>query len=419
MSLKTIRLALLNPLNKGHFLSARIYSDMKKGCSCGQKEVIYKNFHGYQIPECSLPQCGKAPEMYVIAATVIDLAGIQKRLKIRHSQGGERLTDIIDVLSTLKQINTEMKRGSFDLRRYTSNVSREGFKFSKVVADYIDSNKRKLARGEISPAGLSDKIASIKNLLPYFTETDIGAIDDRMIRAFYESFTEKFRTRDKAVLELKTILRFAQDDGRIDKLPKFPVIAPSKMVNSQNFLDKEQQELVISCIENPTYRYAIKALALYALRPCEIRSLKWKDIDMLKKTFYIQSHISKGTDIAGRKSQAAASHELPIIPEFEAILKAIPHSINPEDYVFKGEMGGFIGTNVLARTWNKACRAAKIKSVSLYQGTKHSTLSRLSSKATDAQLVKLSGHTNSRMLRRYAQSNIGDIKKLLGVVELG
>lgn len=412
-------MALLNPLNRGHFLSAKIYPDTKKSCQCGHQEILYKDFHGYKIPECANHTCKKSPELYVIAANVIDTAGIQKRIKIRHSQAGNRLNDIIDVLSTLKQINIEMQRGTFDLRRYTSNQSREDFKFSNVVNSYISANERKLARNELTPAGLSDKVASIKNLLPYFTDTDIGAIDDRMIRNFYDSFTDKFRTRDKAVQELKTILKYAVNDGRIDKIPKFPSIAPAKMVNSQNFLTKEQQNLVISKIENPIYRAAIKVLAMYALRPCEVRSLKWKNIDRKKNTFYIQSHISRGSDISGRKSQTSASHELPIMPEFEEILDSIPQSINPEGYVFKGEKGGFIGTNALTKAWNKACKEANVKNATLYIGTKHSTLSLLSSKATDAQLVKLSGHTNSRMLRRYAQSNIDDIKKLLGVINEG
>lgn len=411
MSLKNIRMALYHPQNKGHFVSAKIYSDMKKSCSCGERRVKYINFHNYKIPECLA--CGKPPEVYVIAATVIDLAGVQSRIRIRHSQSGERFTHAIDVLAALRQITTEMQRGTFDLRRYMSNQSREGFKFSSIIKDYIAANERKLARNELTPSGFSNKIASIKNLQPYFGDTDIVSIDDRMIRMFYDSYTEKLRTRDKAVQELKTILRFALDDGKIDKLPKFPATSSSKIVSSQNFLDKDSQRLVISHIKNETYRKAITTLALYALRPCEIRSLKWKDIDRKKNVFYIQSHFSKGSDIAGRKSQSDASHELPIVPEFEMILDSIPHSIHSDDYVFRGEKGSYIGTNTLTRAWNEACRSANVPKVTLYQGTKHSTLSQLSSSATDAQLVKLSGHSSAKMLRRYAQSSLEEVRRLL------
>ena len=396
-------------------MSAKIYPDMKNGCDCGNKKFIQKEFHGYSIPECSKIECRKPPRLYVIAANVIDQLGEKKRIKIRHCQGGKRFGDIVDVLSTLKQINIEMEKGTFDIRRYQSDQAREEFKFSNVVQSYIHANERRLERGEISPAGFSNKKASIKNLLPFFKDTDVLAINDRVIRGFYDSFTTKFRTRDQAVQELKTILKFALDDGLIDRLPKFPSISPAKMVNSQSFLTKDEQELVISQIENETHRLAIMTLALYALRPCEIRALKWKDVDLKKKVFYIQSHISKDKDIPGRKSQVNASHELPIVPAFEAILTTIPGSNNVEEYIFKGSDGGFIGVNTLTRTWNKACAKAGLKQITLYQGTKHSTLSFLSSFATDSQLIKLSGHSSTRMLRRYAQASLNDVKKLLSV----
>lgn len=266
MSLKSTRMALSNPHNKGHFLGAKIYSDMKGGCSCGAKSFGAESIKGYQIPVCS--KCGKNPDLYVISASVIDMAGTHKRVKIRHSQDGARLTDFVDVLATLKQIDMEVTRGTFDIRRYSSNESRESFNFSKIIEDYLVFHEKRQARGELSPAGLKDKKSLINNhLLPYFKDTDIVAINDRMIRCFYESYTETLRTRDKAILELKTIYNFAIDDGRADKLPKFPSIAPSKMVSAQKFLDIKDQNKVISNIEDETYRAAIKTLALYGASP--------------------------------------------------------------------------------------------------------------------------------------------------------
>lgn len=62
---------------------------------------------------------------------------------------------------------------------------------------------------------------------------------------------------------------------------------------------------------------------------------------------------------------------------------------------------------------NEACKLAKVKEVKLYVGTKHSTLSRLGRKYTDSQLIKPSGHTNTKTIRRYSQSSLKDVRKMI------
>lgn len=405
-------MAAQNPNNRGCFVSANIYSDSKAGCSCGNKNFAKVKWKGYEVPECK--KCGKSPDLFVIAATIIDLSGETKQIKIRHSQSGERLTDIVDCLTTLKQIDIEVSKGTFDIRRYSSLESREGFKFHKITENYLVFHKRRLDRGELTPAGLKDKKSLIDNhLKTYFSETDVVSINDRMIKAFYESYTDRLRTRDKALLELKTILNYAVEDEKLDKLPKFPKVSPSKLVSADKIIDKSQQDKIISFIENELYQKLIKGLSIYGLRPCDLRSLKWKNINLKQGVFSIESHISLNEDIGGRKSQANASLTLPITDDFLAIIKSLPRSINGEQYVFLGKEGGVIGGNVLSRAWNEACKKAKIKGITLYQGTKHSTLSRLAKTASDAQLIKLTGHSNNRMMRRYAQLKTDDIRDLL------
>jgi integrase len=402
--------------NIGLWLSAKIYSDMKKGCSCGSdawNSTPIRGLPGYETPTCS--KCGKDPELYVIVATVKDETGLKKRIKIRHTQDGKRLKEYLDVTYTLQQVLREIKEESFDVRRYESQESRESFRFDRVVENYLGFHEKRVARGDLSPGGLKDKKTLIKNhLAPWFKEMDIAFITAKKVKEFFNSYTESLRMRDKATSELKTILYFAKDELElIPGIPKFPEIAAAKTVDADNFLSKEKQALVISKIEDPLYRAAIQTMAIYALRPCEVRSLKWKDIDLHSGVLYIRSHISLNQDIPGRKSQASASHSLPIVPEFQAILDSLVRSIDSNAYVFPGKNGGAIGGNVVTRAWNDACKLARVKNVTLYQGTKHSTLSHLGKTASDAQLRRLSGHTNTKILQRYAQSHLNDVRELL------
>lgn len=406
--------------NIGDWLSAKIYSDSKNGCvKCGHKEwtsVPIRGLKGYSAPECA--KCGQEPDLYVIVANVKTEDGLKKRIKLRHNQKGRRLKNYIDVTGTLQQVLEEIEDNTFDVRKYESIESRDSFIFENIISEYLAHHERRLKRGEISPAGFKDKKTIIDNHLlkkgSPFVGTDISIITDKKISGFYDSYTDSLRMRDKATSELKTILYFAMNKlQKLNKLPRFPEISASKMVSPEKFLSKEKQSLVISKIENPIYRAAIKTLAIYALRPCEVRSLKWKDINLQAELFYIQSHISLGKDIPGRKSQTEASHPLPIKGEFLEIIRSLPRSINEDDYVFKGVNGGAIGGNVLTRAWNEACKLARVKSVTLYQGTKHSTLSNLGRTASDSQLIKLTGHTNTKIIRRYSQSNMDDIRALI------
>ena len=408
--------ALQSNKNIGDWLSAKIYSDSKDGCiKCKCKEWKHeaiRGLKGYDAPVCA--KCGEDPALYVIVATVKDENGLRKRIKLRHNQKGKRLKNYVDVTKTLQDILEEIDNETFDVRRYESLESRESYMFENIIDEYLAHHERRLKRGELSPAGMKDKKTLIKNHLKFFNGSDIATINDRRIREFYNSYTDSLRMRDKATAELKTILYFCADEvQKIAKTPRFPELSAAKMVSPDRFLSEEKQALVISKIENPIYQAAIKTLAIYALRPCEVRSLKWKDVKINEGVFYIQSHISLNEEIAGRKSQADETHELPIEEDFLEILRRIPRSINENDYIFKGKNGGAIGGNVLTRAWNDACKLARIKGVTLYQGTKHSTLSNLGKTASDSQLIKLTGHTNVRIIRRYSRSNLNDIRALI------
>lgn len=407
--------------NIGDWVSAKIYSDSKNGCRCGCRTWIRKPVDGladYDQPMCE--KCNSRPELYVIVALIEDEDGREERIKVRHTPDGDRLKDIHDVVYTLKNVNREIAGNTFDYGKYLSRESRESYIFDKIVAMYLHHHEKRLLRGELSPAGMKDKKTLIKNhLMPVFKGLDIGTISGKRIRAFYNSYTDSLRMRDKATGELKTIMNFAASDDckKLHNVPEFPEIKASNMVEDDVLITLQQQDSVIDKIENPVYRLAIRTLAIYGIRPCEVRTLKWEDVNKEKEVVFIRSHISLNQEISGRKSQAGKVHALPVVPEFEEVLeeikKILPRVINAKDYIFKGAHGGPIGQNVLTRAWNDACKLARIRGVTLYQGTKHSTLSDLGENHSDSKLIKLSGHTNTKTIRRYNQSNLKQVREML------
>lgn len=430
MSKRQINIEAISNFNIGVMLSASIYNDMKGGClECGKsdwKRKPIRELPEYDEPVCS--HCGSRPSLYVIFATVINENNEKEKLRIRHTQEGDRIRDIHDAVFTLKTINREIRTHSFDVGKYRSKESRETYIFKNLLGSrsftddngmekgfvgYIQAQERRLKTGKLSPAGLKEKLSLIKNHLYRFSDLEIDTISKIRIKRFYDSYTDTLRQRDKAVQELKTILRWAYDEGKLLKVPEFPAIEEADHVSADNFIDLDKQALVISKIANPLYRSAIKTMAIYGLRPCDVRALKWENIDREHGLIRISSHASLGEDIKGRKSQRNVEHTLPIIDEFSEILDSLVQPIDPKEYVFKGSRGGMIGGNVLTRAWNEACKLTKVKNVKMYWGTKHSTLSALGKDSSDALLMKLTGHTNPKIIRRYAQSNTSDVRELL------
>lgn len=400
--------------NCGEWLSAKIYSDDKQDCLCGEavwlKEPI-KGLEKYSIPVC---KCGEYPKSFVIVAKVITEDGIEKRIKVRHSQEGIRLKDYLDVVYTLRKVSQEIKEKTFEVKRYESIESRESFKFSNFVKIYEKHFEDQKLIGSITKGGLKDKKTLIKNhLLPYFKDSDIALINDTSIKKFFRSYTTTLRMRDRATAELKTILKWAIAEKKLRFLPLFPEIPAAKMVSSDSFIKLETQEKILSKIENPIYKAAIKTLQIYGLRQCDILPLRKMDIDRKEMVFYIRSHMSENEITSGRKSQKDIVHTLPIESEFLEVLDSIPTPLHPEDLMFPGQHGGVIGGNVLRRHWAEACKLAKVKHVQLYVGTKHSTLSRLGKTHSDSELIKLSGHTNTKTIRRYNQASVNDIRSML------
>lgn len=217
--------------------------------------------------------------------------------------------------------------------------------------------------------------------------------------------------------ELRVILGYAFSLQKIPFVPPFPKIEKSNMRNVENFLSHEEQKKVILAVDNPTYSMMIEVMAMYALRPCEVRALQWQDLDFHKNIIKIQRHFSRSQLVDMRKSSKKA-HYLPITERFMEIIHALPFSIKKDDFVFKGKEGGAVGEKVLSNAWNKAIIKTGMRSIDLYEGVRHSRISAILEKGfSEDQVMLLSGHETKEAFKRYgqikAQSKLEIIKEMM------
>jgi len=321
----------------------------------------------------------------------------------------------------MKRIDEELQNGTLDPRRYLSESERDSFKFLYFSDFYLQKQELRLERGEIAPYTFDGKKRLVNNhLKPFFGEVELVSIQKRLMQEFYDTYTSKFRTRDLAIQEMRVILNFALDNEYINALPRFPKTSSSGKTDGESIISIELQEKIINEISDPLYRSMVKVLAIYMLRPSEIRALKVGDIDFDKGELVIQRHFSMGKLIKGRKSdkrrKEGISHRLPIVDTFLEILDEINFGEDWDDdqFLFKGKTKPYVGTKALSNSWREACKKLEIKGVNLYQGTKHAGLSHLvRNGVNEAIAMKISGHSSTASFRRYAQPKVIDLKKYL------
>jgi integrase len=187
--------------------------------------------------------------------------------------------------------------------------------------------------------------------------------------------------------------------------------------DGENFLSYEEQRLVVGAIENPHYKKMIEVMAIYALRPCEIRALQWQDLDFRSGIIKIQRHFSRNKLVDMRKSNGKP-HYLPMTERFIEIMQTVTRSFHPEEFVFKGKEGAALGEKVLSNAWKNAINKTGMRSIDLYEGIRHSRVSALLEKGySEDQVMLLSGHETKDAFKRYgqikAQSKLNLIREMM------
>lgn len=229
-----------------------------------------------------------------------------------------------------------------------------------------------------------------------------------MIKKFKSSFTDKLRTRDQSLSELKTILNYAYEYELIQRMPRFERIPKAKV--KESILSFEQAAEVVQAMDEQFYIDAFSILLIYPIRPGELRVLQWQDIDFKKQTITIQRHLSDGAVLPGRKSQgldkAKGKMSFPLTPEAKEIFSRRRDTLVDTHFIFHGRKGKdhFMSPTTLPRIWNKTREKMGLKYTAAYE-MRHALGTKIYKETKDIYAAsELLGHTNITTTTRYAQA---------------
>lgn len=212
---------------------------------------------------------------------------------------------------------------------------------------------------------------------------------------------------------LRQFFNWLVDRGELNKAPKMPPVKAAPGL--RKIMTKDQQSAVLGRIYeitkdfNPRIHLAVQFLATYVnLRPAELLSVKEKAVDYERGVIFIE----------GEDEKTGAPKVVYLLDEDVAALKALGPSF-PELFVFRhikgsgaARPGAKFGPDYLQRWWNKACKYLGISGVSLYPGTRHSSVVHLRESYSPESIKRATGHKTNSAFDRYLQVSGSELRAM-------
>lgn len=187
-----------------------------------------------------------------------------------------------------------------------------------------------------------------------------------------------------------------------DQMPEFPEIKAEPRL--RQVLRKERQQEVLEKIyedtwkKNPRIYIAVSILATYPkVRPGELIRCKERYFDAEMARLHIED------------PKEGHPKYLPLVGYHVDLLKGLPKSF-PEMPLFRHAAGngaakpsGPFGRDYLANVWRRSCKVLGISNVSLYPGTKHSTVVHWRNECgrSKSECMEGTGHKTNKAFERY------------------
>jgi integrase len=300
----------------------------------------------------------------------------------------------------LRDIRSEIDKGVFNPKRYKKRRPLH-------LAEY---SERWLKNIVVSKGTLHDYNNSLKNhILPVLGKEFLPDINYEKLRKLQSSINRTSKGKYNTMGCLHKLMGDAFDSGHISQMPKFPGFKGKESVIPPRIdwiTDADQWKIIDHILQQD--RYIFIFLKLTGCRPSEARALRWIDI----KTDPI---IFEKTFGRGNQLKEVKQKKIRTFPRTEALNELI-NQISKKDltFVFINPRTGNHYNRHINKIWYKACDAAEVKRVRLYNSTRHSFGCQMLNAGLDKAIVqRLLGHTDSKMTDRYAEYSTDSLKMAL------
>lgn len=266
-------------------------------------------------------------------------------------------------------------------------------------------------RGKMKSSGAAK--SHLDHATAYFGNRNIREIAEGELEDFFDyleghtslSSKTRYNIRTTLVTFWRWVVKRNKRKPVPIPMPDFPEV-PYSCAYRKTVSLKDQDEILEDIRQHASARawVACVLLATYPkIRPGELRSVKEKDID-LDLGILVVRH-PKSPDPAAHKQVA-------LLPEHVDLIRGLPAGF-PEQYFLRHDEGRHkgkpYGINYLRRwVWDPACQRLGIAGVSLYPGTKHSTVRGLRAYFRPDEIQRGAGLSSNRAFDRYYRHEFED-----------
>jgi integrase len=222
------------------------------------------------------------------------------------------------------------------------------------------------------------------------------------------------KSRYNVLTSLRTMLRFAFRDGKLDKLPAFPKLTNPKPKDPEYLTFEEQQEILKHIPEGhrPFFEMGME----YGFRIEEVRGLMW---DCVSDTHITIKRSMPGYELIEDTKEGDERVE-EITPRAREALRRARLATGGKGYVFQAPKKGRgrpYSLSLMKRTWKEASdKAEEVLGfrVSVYHAFRHSYGSQLADMGLSIDVIqRCMGHKDRRSTERYTRRQRASERRLI------
>lgn len=193
------------------------------------------------------------------------------------------------------------------------------------------------------------------------------------------------------------------------EMPEFPNV--QYKMSYRKIVTKENQQKILNEIYRITWNFNPKIYigclfqATYVTRPDELRNVKEKHLELENKRILLED--PKGEP-----------RYIYLTDEHLELLKSFPKGFG-ELYFFRHDQrrggvkpGQQFGNDYFYKWWRKACNNLGIEGVSLYPGTKHSTVMDMRKRHSPETCKRMTGHRTNKAFDRHLMEDPEELRSL-------
>ena len=320
-----------------------------------------------------------------------------KTYTYRRDDGG-KVFRVFTAVQKLEEINKAIKNPKIPFKpKEFTDASRLERQFETQFQEYLNEKEGELKAGELSPKHFSTIKGYNRNHFIHWAGWDVKAIGREEIAAFKQKVLHKLpgiKTRKNVLNALHAFFGWLYENGRIDKIPPFPIIKGDN-ATPRRAIRIEAQDKALESIPN-AHRDPIEFMMKTGLRPGECIAILVKSVKAEQRVVWVERSVSGSTYVETTKNKS----KLPI-PLNDKALEIAKRNVAgklPNAFLFVNpSTGRGYSLSMLSKIWRHNCGL----DVKLYEATRHSYCTQIVPLTDPLTAQRLMRHKDRRSTDNY------------------